>query len=445
MNQLTVAKFGGTSVVDAEAMSRCALILEENPNTRLAVLSASSGVTNILVALASGEQLPDARTALLGQLTEIQQGILNSLDKPEMLTRHIEDILVHIKELSDSAAISPTKALHDEIVAQGELMSTRLFVELLRSRGTPAVWFDVRKVMRTDDRFSRATPDLANLQAEVEKELAPLCANQLVVTQGFIGAAKDGRTTTLGRGGSDFSAALLAEALNAVAVQIWTDVPGIYTTDPRLVTAARPISEISFSEASEMATFGAKVLHPATLQPAVRQQIPVFVGSSRAPESGGTWIRNETDSQPLFRAIALRRNQVLLTLTNQSMFQVHGFLAEVFGILAKHKISVDLITTSVISVSLTLDSGAELLTDEVREELNKHCHLQVEHDLALIALIGNRMSEVSGTSSQVFKALIDVNVRMICYGASSHNLCFLIPEADSDRVVNTLHQELLPA
>ena len=445
MSQLTVAKFGGTSVIDAEAMSRCALILEQNPDTRVAVLSASSGVTNILVALASGEQLPEARTNLLKQLTDIQQGILNSLDKPEMLTRHIEDILVHIKELSDSAAISPTKALHDEIVSQGELMSTRLFVELLRRRGTPAVWFDVRKVMRTDDRFSRATPDLANLQAEVAKELAPLCANQLVVTQGFIGAAKDGRTTTLGRGGSDFSAALLAEALNAVAVQIWTDVPGIYTTDPRLVLDARPIAEISFSEASEMATFGAKVLHPATLQPAVRQQIPVFVGSSRAPEAGGTWIRNTTDSQPIFRAIALRRNQVLLTLTNQSMFQVHGFLAEVFGILAKHKISVDLITTSVISVSLTLDSGMELLTDEVREELSKHCHLQVEQDLALIALIGNRMSEVSGTSTQVFKALEDVNVRMICYGASSHNLCFLVPEADSDRVVNTLHQELLPA
>lgn len=444
MSQLTVAKFGGTSVVDAEAMSRCALILEQNPDTRLVVLSASSGVTNILVALASGEQLPEARTTLISQLTGIQQGILDSLDKPEMLTRHIEDILIHIKELSDSAAISPTKALHDEIVAQGELMSTRLFVELLRSRGTPAVWFDVRKVMRTDDRFSRATPDLANLQAEVEKELAPLCANQLVVTQGFIGAAKDGRTTTLGRGGSDFSAALLAEALKGGAVQIWTDVPGIYTTDPRLVLDARPIPEISFSEASEMATFGAKVLHPATLQPAVRQQIPVFVGSSRAPEAGGTWIRNETDSQPLFRAIALRRNQVLLTLTNQSMFQVHGFLAEVFGILAKHKISVDLITTSVISVSLTLDSGAEALTEEVREELNKHCHLQVEQGLALIALIGNRMSEVCGTGTQVFSALSDVNVRMICYGASSHNLCFLVPEADSDRVVNTLHQELLP-
>ncbi|ART79075.1 lysine-sensitive aspartokinase 3 [Oceanisphaera avium] len=445
MSLLTVAKFGGTSVVDAEAMSRCALILEQNPDTRVAVLSASSGVTNILVALASGEQLPEARATLLTQLTQIQQGILDSLGKPEMLTRHIEDILIHIKELSDSAAISPTKALHDEIVSQGELMSTRLFVELLRSRDTPAVWFDVRKVMRTDDRFSRATPDLTHLTAEVEKELAPLCANQLVITQGFIGSAQDGRTTTLGRGGSDFSAALLAEALKAQAVQIWTDVPGIYTTDPRLVSTARPLPEISFSEASEMATFGAKVLHPATLQPAVRQQIPVFVGSSREPQAGGTWIRNETDSQPLFRAIALRRNQVLLTLTNQSMFQVHGFLAEVFGILAKHKISVDLITTSVISVSLTLDSGAEVLTEEVRDELAKHCHLQVEQDLALIALIGNRMSEISGTGTQVFSALSDVNVRMICYGASAHNLCFLVPEADAERVVDTLHQRLLPA
>lgn len=444
MSQLTVAKFGGTSVVDAQAMHRCATILEQNPDTRLAVLSASSGVTNILVALASGEHQPDSRTALLQQLTEIQQGILNSLDKPEMLTRHIEDILIHIKELSDSAAISPTRALHDEIVSQGELMSTRLFVELLRHRGTQAVWFDVRKVMRTDDRFSRAIPDLATLQAEVEKELKPLASNQLVVTQGFIGAAQDGRTTTLGRGGSDFSAALLAEALGATAIQIWTDVPGIYTTDPRLVGNARPIAEISFSEASEMATFGAKVLHPATLQPAVRRQIPVFVGSSKEPEAGGTWIRNHTDSQPLFRALALRRNQVLLTLTNQSMFQVHGFLAEVFGILAKHKISVDLITTSVISVSLTLDSGAEALTEEVRAELDKHCHLKVEEGLALIALIGNRMSDVSGTGTRVFKTLEDVNVRMICYGASPHNLCFLVPEDNASQVITDLHAELLP-
>ncbi|MDP5291426.1 lysine-sensitive aspartokinase 3 [Oceanimonas sp. CHS3-5] len=445
MNQPVVAKFGGTSVADADAMSRCAAILEQNPGTRLAVLSASSGVTNLLVALASGAHGPEEREELLQKLAAIEHGILDSLERPEMLTRHIEDILGHIRELADSAAISPTKAIADEIVAQGELMSTRLFVELLRRRGTDAVWFDVRKVMRTDDRFGRATPDLASLKAEVEKELKPLCDKQLVVTQGFIGGAPDGRTTTLGRGGSDYSAALLGEALSAAAVEIWTDVPGIYTTDPRLVSEARAIPEISFSEASEMATFGAKVLHPATLQPAVRCQIPVFVGSSRAPEEGGTWIRNTTPSQPLFRALALRRNQVLLTLTSQSMFQAHGFLAEVFGILAKHKISVDLITTSEISVSLTLDAGAELLTQEVQDELAKHCHLKVEDGLALVALIGNRMSEAGGTATRVFQAIDEVNIRMICYGASPHNFCFLVDEGNANQVIADLHKELLPA
>ncbi|GAA3531896.1 lysine-sensitive aspartokinase 3 [Zobellella aerophila] len=445
MNQLIVAKFGGTSVADHQAMSRCAAILEQNPHTRLAVLSASSGVTNLLVALASGEHQPAHRAELLQQLNDIQQGILTSLGNPEMLSRHIEEILHHIKELSDSAAISPSKALNDEIVAQGELMSTRLFVELLRQRGTPAVWFDVRRIMHTDDRFSRAAPDLGALARAAVAELQPLCEKQLVVTQGFIGAASDGRTTTLGRGGSDFSAALLGEALEASAVEIWTDVPGIYTTDPRLVTEARAIPEISFSEASEMATFGAKVLHPATLQPAVRRQIPVFVGSSKAPEAGGTWIRNATPQAPLFRALALRRNQVLLTLTSLNMFQAHGFLAEVFGILAKHKISVDLITTSEVSVSLTLDAGAELLTDEVQAELGKHCHLKVEHGLALVALIGNRMSEVSGTGSRVFQALENVNIRMICYGASPHNLCFLVNDDAAAGVVQDLHQTLLPA
>jgi aspartate kinase len=445
LNQPVVAKFGGTSVADADAMSRCAAILEQHPATRLAVLSASSGVTNLLVALASGEHNPSQRAELLQQLAAIQHGILDSLERPEMLTRHIEEILNHIKELADSAAISPSKPLHDEIVAQGELMSTRLFVELLRRRGTPAVWFDVRKVMRTDDRFNRATPDLAALANAVTEELKPLCDHQLVVTQGFIGAANDGRTTTLGRGGSDFSAALLGEALGAAAVEIWTDVPGIYTTDPRLVSEARAIPEISFSEASEMATFGAKVLHPATLQPAVRRQIPVFVGSSKVPEAGGTWIRNSTPSQPLFRALALRRNQVLLTLTSQSMFQAHGFLAEVFGILARHKISVDLISTSEISVSLTLDSGAELLTQEVQDELARHCHLKVEKGLALVALIGNRMSESGGTATRVFQALADVNIRMICYGASPHNFCFLVAEDVAGQVIADLHRELLPA
>ncbi len=194
----------------------------------------------------------------------------------------------------------------------------------------------------------------------------------------------------------------MAEALDAGTIEIWTDVPGIYTTDPRLVTRARPIPEISFVEAAEMATFGAKVLHPATLQPAVRQDIPVFVGSSKDPAAGGTWIRASTRTNPLFRAVALRRNQVLVTLHSLNMFHAYGFLAEVFGILARHRISVDLITTSEVSVSLTLDhtgsqsNGEPILGDKVLAELGQLCKVQVETGLALVALIGNRMSEAAG-------------------------------------------------
>ncbi|MEF1214583.1 aspartate kinase, partial [Vibrio alginolyticus] len=212
--------------------------------------------------------------------------------------------------------------------------------------------------------------------------------------QGFIGSDEAGNTTSLGRGGSDYSAALIAESVKAAGLEIWTDVPGIYTTDPRIAPKASPIPEISFSEASEMANFGAKILHPSTLVPALRHDIPVFVGSSKEPEKGGTWIRHQVESSPLFRALALRCNQTMVTLRSANMFHAYGFLAKVFEILAKHKISVDLITTSEISVSLTLDQtdtsgGAPQLPQAVREELEELCKVEVEHDLCLVALIGN--------------------------------------------------------
>ncbi|MDI9229624.1 aspartate kinase, partial [Serratia bockelmannii] len=201
----------------------------------------------------------------------------------------------------------------------------------LRERQVNAEWFDVRKVMRTSDRFGRAEPDVATLKELSTAQLAPRVAEALVVTQGFIGSEGKGRTTTLGRGGSDYTAALLGEALQASRVDIWTDVAGIYTTDPRVVPTAKRIEEITFEEAAEMAIFGAKVLHPATLLPAVRSDIPVFVGSSKDPAAGGTRVCNETQNPPLFRALALRRKQTLMTLHSLNMLHAHGFLAEVFA------------------------------------------------------------------------------------------------------------------
>ncbi|MGY3861316.1 lysine-sensitive aspartokinase 3 [Aeromonas lacus] len=449
MSPINVAKFGGTSVANAAAMNNCADIVLANPATRIVVLSASAGVTNLLVALAQGELDDAGREAQLAKLSDIQQTILADLGHPAEVTASIHDQLGEIRTMAQQASQQTDAELADRLIAYGELMSTRLFTELLRQRGVNAHWQDVRQLMRTDSRFGKATVDLNATRDLCQQTLGPVLGDTLVITQGFIGADGDGRTTTLGRGGSDYSAALLAEALDATSIEIWTDVPGIYTTDPRLVTRARPIPEISFVEAAEMATFGAKVLHPATLQPAVRQNIPVFVGSSREPQAGGTWIRSTTDTSPLFRAVALRRQQVLVTLHSLNMFHAYGFLAEVFGILARHRISVDLITTSEVSVSLTLDhtgsqsNGEPVLSDKVLAELSQLCKVEVENELALVALIGNRMSEVNGVGSRVFDALRDHNIRMICYGASAHNLGFLVKEGEAGQIVNRLHQELL--
>ncbi|HHQ4455911.1 TPA: lysine-sensitive aspartokinase 3 [Aeromonas hydrophila] len=449
MSPINVAKFGGTSVANAAAMNNCADVVLANPATRVVVLSASAGVTNLLVALAQGDLDEAGQEAQLARLTEIQQAILTELGDPGDLNDLIHGQLGEIRTMARQAHLHTDAELADRLIACGELMSTRLFTELLRQRGVKACWQDARQLLRTDSRFGKASVDLAATRALCQATLGPLLGDSLIITQGFIGADGDGRTTTLGRGGSDYSAALLAEALDAGTIEIWTDVPGIYTTDPRLVTRARPIPEISFVEAAEMATFGAKVLHPATLQPAVRQDIPVFVGSSKDPAAGGTWIRASTRTNPLFRAVALRRNQVLVTLHSLNMFHAYGFLAEVFGILARHRISVDLITTSEVSVSLTLDhtgsqsNGEPILGDKVLAELGQLCKVQVETGLALVALIGNRMSEAAGVGSQVFDAIREHNIRMICYGASAHNLCFLVKEDEAGHIVNRLHQELL--
>lgn len=405
MTDLVVAKFGGTSVADFDAMNRSIDVALLDANTRIVVLSASAGVTNILVALAGGLE-PTERFSQLDALRQIQFNILERLRYPNVIREEIERLLENITTLAEAAALASSTALTDELVSHGELMSTLLFVEILRERGIQAQWFDARKVLRTNDRFGRAEPDI------------------------------------------DYTAALLGEALNATRVDIWTDVPGIYTTDPRVAPAAKRIDVIAFEEAAEMATFGAKVLHPATLLPAVRSDIPVFVGSSKEPKAGGTLVCKTTENPPLFRALALRRRQTLLTLHSLNMLHSRGFLAEVFGILARHNISVDLITTSEVSVALTMDTtgstsaGDTLLTQALLTELSSLCRVEVEENLALVALIGNELSKACGVGKEVFGVLEPFNIRMICYGASSHNLCFLVPGDDAEKVVQKLHHNL---
>jgi len=447
MTSFVVAKFGGTSVADYDAMNRSADVVLADPDTRLVVLSASAGVTNLLVALAEGLEASE-RQAKLEALHKIQFDILSRLRDPSVISEEIERLLENIITLAEAASLATSTALTDELVSHGELMSTLLFVEVLRERNVDSLWFDVRKVLRTSDRFGRAEPDITAIAELATQQLAPRLAEGIVITQGFIGSEAKGRTTTLGRGGSDYTAALLGEALKASRVDIWTDVPGIYTTDPRVVPAAKRIDVIAFEEAAEMATFGAKVLHPATLMPAVRSDIPVFVGSSKDPKAGGTMVCNTTENPPLFRALALRRKQTLLTLHSLSMLHSRGFLADVFSILARHSISVDLVTTSEVNIALTLDTtgststGDTLLTQSLLMELSELCRVEVEEDLALVAIIGNELSRASGVGKEVFGVLEPFNIRMICYGASSYNLCFLVPGAEAEQVVQKLHHNL---
>ena len=446
VNTLTLSKFGGTSVADYEAMLRCANIIKNDSSNKVAVVSASSGVTNHLVRLSQSQVSAQEQSDIVSHIKAIQLNITQHLNKEVELNSRIEQLLSELAQYAKEQSLNHSLRTADAILSYGEQFSSIIFAEVLQTIGVNGKAFDVRQVMKTNSTFGKAVVDLVALKSNVALTLAPELANFVIVTQGFIGQNEAGQTTTLGRGGSDYSAALLAEALNADELAIWTDVVGIFTTDPRITNQARAIKEISFGEAAEMATFGAKILHPATLIPAMRQNIPVFVGSSKAPEEGGTRIQKEVDSSPTYRSIALRREQTLVTVKSPEMLHASGFLAKVFTILAKHELSVDLITTSEISIALTFDNPAgstqAVITKAAVEELEQLCEVKVEHGLSLVAVIGNNIHTTSGIGNVIFDAVEGINIRMICQGASAHNLCFLVPERDANNVVEKLHHSL---
>lgn len=445
--QIVVAKFGGTSVADFDAMSRSASIVLADKDVRLVVLSASAGITNLLVELSAGLEDRE-RLDKIDTLRTIQYNIISRLKERVAISQEIDLLLDNVSHLAQMAEEVPSAALSDALVSHGELMSSLLFVEVLRERGAEAEWFDARKVIRTNDCFGCATPEISTTEALTEKQLRPRLEQALIVTQGFIGSDAAGQTTTLGRGGSDYTASLLGEALRAARVDIWTDVAGIYTTDPRIVPQAQRIDTLSFSEASEMAAFGAKVLHPATLLPAMRKNIPVFVGSSSQPAVGGTLVCLNTENPPVYRALAVRRKQTLLKLHSMHGQSACGFLAEMFAILARHNMATDLVTTSETSIAMILSATSatsgdtDALTSSLLTELSSHCRVEVETGLALVTLIGNALAQATGVCKDVFAELEKHPVRMICHGASNHNLCFLLPAESADSAVKTLHASL---
>jgi aspartate kinase len=343
----------------------------------------------------------------------------------------------------------------DSLLAFGEHLSTQLFAWVLREKNLDVQLEWAGNFICTDSRFGSAAVDLEATYAKVQHFLtanegfgSDLKPGNVLLTQGFIGADVQGRTTTLGRGGSDYSAALFAEALEAECLEIWTDVAGVYTTDPRVVSTAHAIDEISFDEAAELSIFGGKVLHPAMVKPVRRANIPVRVASSMEPELPGTNIVTNPLNRPVVRTLSVRKEQTLMTLHSLEMLHQPGFLAKVFSILSEHSISVDLVTTSEVSVSLTLDTAHKAsnkveLSEAVLRALNDFCDVEVEYNLALVAVIGNALNQTLGISGQLFSTLKDYNIRLISHGASANNVCFLVDESDAEAVVQTLHQSFI--
>lgn len=450
---LVVSKFGGTSMGDAGCMLRSADVsLQRKSN--IVVVSATSGTTNDLIKL--GE------TAEAGNLAETETLIQKIQARHNAIAKELNADEVSLKELSTllSEMDSIARGIYllrdcsakakDVLMSLGERMSSVLFTVALRKvyadkgQKQAVKLLDVRTVLKTDDQFGKARPLTEKIIELCNEKLADCKAGQTVyATQGFVGQTLNGATTTLGRGGSDYSAAILAEGIGADTLEIWTDVAGVATTDPRICPDAVVIDEISFKEMSELATFGAKVLHPATLLPAIRSHIPVLVASSFEPNKPGTWVRKEVGNSPLIRAMALRKKQTLVTVSTPEMLQTHGFLYKIFKIFNDYRISIDAITTSEISVSVTLDNVDISLHKALIEELSKVAEVHVESDLSLVSLIGNNINHTPGLAKRIFEAISDINVRMICYGASKHNFCFLVEEARGAEVIQKLHKQFI--
>jgi len=429
-------KFGGTSVEDATAIDRSCRIVGERLSRRpFVIVSALGGATNGLLEAGS--------FAARGELGKA----MTIADRLEY--RHVEllpsaaDYFTRLRELLKAlAAIGEfSPRTQDLIASYGEMLASLIFVDRMKRLGFQAVHVDARECVVTDERFGKATPLMDVTTPRLEEAALPhLNAGRVVVMGGYIGSTLSGVTTTLGRGGSDYSAAIAGAALKADEIQIWTDVDGMMTADPRIVPGAWKVKEISFDEASELAYFGAKVLHPMTVLPAVEKNIPVYILNSKKP--GGTGTRITREARPcknLIKSIAGKRGITIVTVSSSRMLMAPGFLRALFEVFDRYHTSVDMVATSEVSVSLTLDDISSL--NKIVEELKQLGDVQVSSKTALICLVGNNLKYTPGVARRAFGSIADINILMVSHGASNINFSFLVDEKDANTAVQNLHAD----
>jgi len=444
---LVVMKFGGTSVEDPAAIERTASIVAGRVATGkrpVVVVSAMSKVTDQLLRCAAAAAQGDRTGALAiaSRLRSRHRDTAFALVKDAAsLTNWIEQKFDTLDEVLRglAAILELTPRISDLIVSYGEQLSSRMIAAAFRERGVDAAHVDAREIIVTDSQYQKAIPIDSAIDKRTADKLPPLIREGKVpVMGGFIGANEAGITTTLGRGGSDFTAALVGSAMSAEVIEIWTDVDGIMTTDPRVCPDALRVKVISFEEAAELAYFGAKVLHPATILPAVKKNIPVLVLNSRNAGCEGTRIISLAPRcKSPFKSIAVKKKLSIIDVVASRMLMTHGYLKQIFDIFDKHQCPVDMVSTSEVSVSLTVDSNDRL--PAIAADLSRLADVKYEGRKALVCLVGDDIRGQSGMAAQVFNAVRHINVRMISQGASEINMSFMIEEDDADEAVRSLH------
>jgi aspartate kinase len=442
-------KFGGTSVEDAQAMERTAAIVRgrrEKGLEAVVVVSAMAKVTDLLLSAASAAGRGDKAGSLAigARLRHRHIDTAAALLDPERVGRMQQVLHQEFDALDDllrgiSAVGELTPRTNDLVVSFGERLSSKMMAETLEQRGLQGAHVDARSCIVTDASYGKAVPQEAAIEAKLAEIVLPLIeAGKTPVMGGFIGSTVEGVTTTLGRGGSDFTAALVGGGMHAGAIEIWTDVNGIMTTDPRICPDALRVKTISFEEAAELAYFGAKVLHPATILPAVQKSIPVWVLNSRNAENEGTKITAmAAKCASPFKSIAAKKRLTIIDVVASRMLMSHGYLKAVFDVFDRYKCAIDMVSTSEVSISLTVDSNQQL--PEICAELGKIADVKLEGHKALVCLVGEDIRGHNGIAGQVFGAISHINVRMISQGASEINMSFMIDEEDVEDAVRSLH------
>ena len=446
---MMVMKFGGTSLESASAIARAAEIVKARLEARpIVVVSALGKTTDRLLEIAA-DAADGQRDRALHSLLELRayhrreaDPLVAEADRhqlEELLDEHFRELAELVHGLAALGELTPRST--DAIGSYGERLSSRIVALALSARAVPAEHVDARALIVTDRRYTQAAPLLAQTYARLAACVPPLLAQKRVpVLGGFISSSDEGIATTLGRSGSDFTASLVGAALGAEEIQIWTDVDGVLTGDPMLVPEARLVKTLSFAEAAELAYFGAKVLHPATVLPAREKNIPVRILNSRRPEATGTRIvAQPVPCANLLKSVACKRPITVVNIISTRMLMAYGFLRRIFEIFDRYETPVDMLATSEVSVSLTVDNSRRL--EEICAELRPFAEVSVEPDLAIVCAVGDNLRTTPGVAARVFGALAGINVRMISQGASLLNLSFVVAAEDLPRAAAALHRE----